>query len=165
MQDSARIEPHSSRRNFLTTSAGAVVAGAALERAIAARSYAGEEHTIPIALVGCGGRGTGAATQALSTKGPTRLVAMADVFEDRLKDSLDQLTQQHSPQLEVARDGSSSAPTPTARRSTASPRGASSCWPHLPRSGRFTSSTRCPGAVMCSWKSRSALTTPACVGS
>jgi predicted dehydrogenase len=104
MQDSAGIEPHPSRRNFLTTSAGAVVAGATLERAIATRSYAGEEHTIPIALVGCGGRGTGAATQALSTKGPTRLVAMADVFEDRLKDSLDQLTQQHSPQLEVARD-------------------------------------------------------------
>jgi len=64
MQDSARIEPHPSRRNFLTTSAGAVVAGATLERAIAARSYAGEEHTIPIALVGCGGRGTGAATQS-----------------------------------------------------------------------------------------------------
>ncbi len=94
MQDSARIEPHPSRRNFLTTSAGAVVAGATLERAIAARSYAGEEHTIPIpiALVGCGRRGTGAATQALSTRGPTRLVAMADVFEDRLKGSLDQLT-------------------------------------------------------------------------
>ncbi len=104
MQDSARIETHPSRRNFLTTSAGAVVAGATLERAIAARSYAGEEHTIPIALVGCGGRGTGAATQALSTKGPTRLVAMADVFADRLKDSLDQLTQQHSPQLEVPCD-------------------------------------------------------------
>jgi len=33
--------------------------------------------TIPIALVGCGGRGTGAATQALSTRGPTWLVAMA----------------------------------------------------------------------------------------
>jgi myo-inositol 2-dehydrogenase / D-chiro-inositol 1-dehydrogenase len=104
MQDSARIETHPSRRNFLTTSAGAVVAGAALERAIAARSYAGEEHTIPIALVGCGGRGTGAATQALNTRGPTRLVAMADVFEDRLKGSLDQLTEQHSPQLEVPRD-------------------------------------------------------------
>jgi len=64
MQDSARIETHHSRRNFLTTSAGAVVAGATLEGAIAARGYAGEEHTIPIALVGCGGRGTGAATQS-----------------------------------------------------------------------------------------------------
>ncbi len=104
MRDSATVAPHSSRRDFLTTSATTVVAGAVLERAIATRSYAGEEHTIPIVLVGCGGRGTGAATQALSTKGPTRLVAMADVFEDRLKSSLDQLTQQHSPQLDVPRE-------------------------------------------------------------
>ena len=76
----------------------------ALERAIAARSYAGEDNTIPIALVGCGGRGTGAATQALSTTGPTRLVAMADVFEDRLKSSLDQLKNEHSAQLHVPPD-------------------------------------------------------------
>src|SRR4051812_18898810 len=86
-----------SRREFLRTSAGAAAAGAALTSATAARSQAGQEQTIPIALVGCGGRGTGAATQALSTSGPSRLVAMADVFEDRLKSSLDQLNQQHSP--------------------------------------------------------------------
>ena len=59
----------------------------------------GEDHTIPIALVGCGGRGTGAASQALNTKGPTRLVAMADVFPDRLKASIDLLNQEHSAQL------------------------------------------------------------------
>jgi predicted dehydrogenase len=46
-----------------------------------------------VALVGCGGRGTGAAAQALSTAGPTRLVAMADVFEDRLQSSLNALRQ------------------------------------------------------------------------
>ena len=104
MRDPVTKATHSSRRAFLTKTTGAVVAGATLERAIAARSYAGEAHTIPIALVGCGGRGTGAATQALSTNGPTSLVAMADVFEDRLKSSLDQLTQQHSPQLDVPDD-------------------------------------------------------------
>ncbi len=58
MRDPVRKATHSSRRDFLTKTTGAVVAGATLERAIAARSYAGEEHTIPIALVGCGGRGT-----------------------------------------------------------------------------------------------------------
>jgi predicted dehydrogenase len=104
MRDSARAQAHSSRRGFLTNTAGAALAAASLERAIAARSYTSEDHTIPIALVGCGGRGTGAATQALSTKGPTRLVAMADVFEDRLKSSLDQLKDQHSAQLEVPPD-------------------------------------------------------------
>jgi len=55
--------------------------------------HAGENHTIQIALVGCGGRGTGAAANALATKsGPIKLVAMADVFEHRLKSSYETLT-------------------------------------------------------------------------
>src|SRR5271157_3030641 len=55
--------------------------------------HAGENHTIQIALVGCGGRGTGAAANALATKsGPVKLVAMADVFEHRLKSSYETLT-------------------------------------------------------------------------
>src|SRR5258708_2716743 len=49
---------------------------------------AAESNIIKIALVGCGGRGTGAADQAMSTQGPTRLWAMADVFEHRLNTSL-----------------------------------------------------------------------------
>ena len=72
-----------SRRDFLKTS-GTALAGTALLNEIAARSYAGEDNTIKIALVGCGGRGTGAAANALSTKGPTKLWAMADVFDNRL---------------------------------------------------------------------------------
>jgi len=93
-----------SRRNFLKTSAGAVAAASTLENAGGVNAFAGEDHTIPIALVGCGGRGTGAASQALSTKGPTRLVAMADVFSDRLKASIDLLNQDHSAQLAVSPD-------------------------------------------------------------
>ena len=55
--------------------------------------HAGENHTIQIALVGCGGRGTGAAANALATNsGPVKLVAMADVFEHRLKSSYETLT-------------------------------------------------------------------------
>ena len=80
----------SSRREFLQRSSGALL-GAALAGGLAARSYAGEDNTIKIALVGCGGRGTGAAAEALSTKGPTKLVAMADVFDDRLDASLQAL--------------------------------------------------------------------------
>src|SRR5258708_2300461 len=50
--------------------------------------HAGEDNLIQVALVGCGGRGTGAAENALqSSGGPTRLVAMADVFQDRLTSS------------------------------------------------------------------------------
>ena len=81
----------SSRREFLATS-GAAAAGAALASALTARSHAGEDNTIKVALIGCGGRGTGAAHNALSTKGPTRLWAMADVFENRLASSFGNLS-------------------------------------------------------------------------
>jgi predicted dehydrogenase len=79
-----------SRRGFLKRT-GAAMTTAALAGSIAARAYAAEENTIKIALVGCGGRGTGAASQALSTKGPTQLVAMADFFAAKMQSSLKQL--------------------------------------------------------------------------
>ena len=82
-----------SRRDFLKQTSGAL-AGVALAGAVGTRAWAGENNTIQIALVGCGGRGTGAAAQALSTAGPTKLVAMADVFEHRLQTSLKSLTAQ-----------------------------------------------------------------------
>jgi predicted dehydrogenase len=90
----------SSRREFLQRSSGALL-GAALAGGLAARSYAGEDNTIKIALVGCGGRGTGAASEALSTQGPTRLVAMADFFQNRLNSSLQGLSGGHAKQMDV----------------------------------------------------------------
>ena len=92
-----------SRREFLKRS-GSGLAGAALAGAISARSYAGEDNTIKVALVGCGGRGTGAAVNALSTQGPTKLWAMADVFEDRLEGSLKRLSKQFGDQVDVPPD-------------------------------------------------------------
>ena len=89
-----------SRRDFLKTS-GKAVAGAALTGAIAARSYAAENNTIKIALVGCGGRGSGAALNALSTSGQTKLWAMADVFQHRLEGSLKNLSQKFTSQVFV----------------------------------------------------------------
>lgn len=88
------------RREFLRTSSAAV-AGATLAGALARPGYAAEDNTIKIALVGCGGRGTGAAAQAMSTKGPTKLWAVADVFDYRLQSSLDNLKKGHEKQLEV----------------------------------------------------------------
>jgi predicted dehydrogenase len=90
----------SSRRQFLEQT-GSAVATAALVSSISARSYAGENNTIKIALVGCGGRGTGAAVNALNTQGPVKLWAMADVFEDRLNGSLKKLTQESPDQIDV----------------------------------------------------------------
>src|SRR5437764_1465725 len=71
-----------SRRELLKASA--VIAGTSLASQFIARSaYAATGDTIKIGLIGCGGRGTGAAGQALSTEGPVELVAVADAFEDR----------------------------------------------------------------------------------
>jgi predicted dehydrogenase len=92
-----------SRREFLKQTTGAL-AGMSLAGAIAARSNAAEQNTIKIALVGCGGRGTGAAANALSTKGPTQLVAMADVFENRVASSLKNLSGQFAKQVDVPED-------------------------------------------------------------
>lgn len=47
--------------------------------------HVGSNDTIRIGLAGCGGRGRGAAEQALNTEGPTKLVAMADAFDDNLQ--------------------------------------------------------------------------------
>ncbi len=64
--------------------------------------HAAENNTIQLALVGCGGRGTGAAVDALSVKyGPMKLVAMADVFEARLKTSFNSIKQAFASQVEV----------------------------------------------------------------
>lgn len=86
----------SSRRTFLkTTSAmvgGAVLGGVSAQ--IARGAHPGGSDEIKIALIGCGGRGTGAATQALATKGKVTLWAMADAFADNLQASLQNITRQ-----------------------------------------------------------------------
>src|SRR2546421_260359 len=76
------------RRDLMKMTGQAAAVGALAGVALP-QVHAGENNTIKIALVGCGGRGTGAAINALSTRqGPTQLVAMADVFPGRLTSSL-----------------------------------------------------------------------------
>ncbi len=97
-------KPSASRRQFLQTSAQ-VAAASALAGAVVPRVHAGEDNTIQVALIGCGGRGSGAAVNALNTKnGPIKLVAMADVFEDRLKTSFTQLKANVEAQMDVPDD-------------------------------------------------------------
>jgi len=79
------------RRTFCKTTALAAGGVLAMPLDIAASSNVLGDDTIKIALVGCGGRGTGAASQALSTKENVKLVAMADVFRDRLDDCYNNL--------------------------------------------------------------------------
>jgi predicted dehydrogenase len=79
----------STRRTFLTQSAASVAAAsAAAQLGFVPSVHAAGSDTLRVGLVGCGGRGTGAAEQALTADSNTKLVAMADAFEDRLEESL-----------------------------------------------------------------------------
>lgn len=81
------------RREFLNEAGGFTAASLLAAPSLANVTWGGTE-TIDIALVGCGGRGSGAAMNALSVQhGPTRLTAMADVFEDRMTSSHGALTE------------------------------------------------------------------------
>lgn len=93
-----------SRRKFLANT-GKITLTSALASGMYPYVHASENNTIQVALVGCGGRGAGAAANAMSVKnGPIKLVAMADVFEDRIKRSFDGLKQIHSERMDVPED-------------------------------------------------------------
>jgi predicted dehydrogenase len=95
--------PGTSRREFLKTT-GQVAAVSALANVAIPAVHAAENNTIQVALVGCGGRGTGAAANALGTKqGPIKLVAMADVFKDKLDHSFEEL-KGHGDKVDVTDD-------------------------------------------------------------
>jgi predicted dehydrogenase len=98
-------EVNSSRRQFIQKSS-LLVAGGALagNLALGRSAHAAGDDQLKIALIGCGGRGTGAASQALSTKGNVKLVAMADAFEDRLEGSWNNLKKKHADRIDVPKD-------------------------------------------------------------
>ena len=88
------------RREFLKNSSAAL-AGTALLSALPAAVHAAGSDLLKIALVGCGGRGSGAASNALSTNGPIKLVAVADLQPAQLEKSLANLKTAHSEKVEV----------------------------------------------------------------
>jgi len=92
-----------SRRQFLKTSATAASL-AALSAGIQAKAYAAGTGAMRIGLIGCGGRGTGAAVQALNACKRAKLVAMADAFEDRLEKSYQSISKRHSDRVDVSRE-------------------------------------------------------------
>jgi predicted dehydrogenase len=92
-----------SRRKFLRWSGAA--AGSALAGTALPLVHAAENNTICLALIGCGGRGTGAAVDAFeATGGPVKLVTMADIFERRLESSLKSLIREHADKVVVPRE-------------------------------------------------------------
>jgi len=92
------------RRQFIKESTTLVAAGT-LAGMTVPLVHAAQDSTVQVALVGCGGRGTGAATNALRVKsGPIKLVAMADAFKDRLDNSLGNLHKDFDKELDVPID-------------------------------------------------------------
>ena len=83
-----REQTNEARRKFLRKTAAYTGAGLlASALPTQAHAYVGGAGEISVALVGCGGRGTGAAAQAIQADPAVRLVAMADVFDDQLQNS------------------------------------------------------------------------------
>jgi myo-inositol 2-dehydrogenase / D-chiro-inositol 1-dehydrogenase len=107
-QPSKRESQAASRRDFIKRSSllvagGAAVVGGSLNLARAAHSFGSD--LIKIGLVGCGGRGTGAAIQALNTKGgDLKLVALGDVFGDRVQGCYRAIKGQHGEKVDVPND-------------------------------------------------------------
>ncbi len=81
-----------SRRDFVKQTG--IISGGVLAAPLItnANFYSGASDAIKVALIGCGGRGTGAAVQALLSKQNVKLVAMADAFRDRLDDAYKSIT-------------------------------------------------------------------------
>ncbi len=92
-------------RRALLKKTGQVAAVSALAGVAVPHVHAAEDNTIRVALVGCGGRGSGAAANALAVKnGPIKLVAMADVFPHKLESSYKALYNRSPEQVDVSDD-------------------------------------------------------------
>jgi len=88
--DGSKRSQTPSRRQFLKNGATAVLAGGLMSR-LSPAVYAGGSDVLRIGLIGCGGRGTGAAKDALNADKNVQLVAMGDVFADQVKSSYENL--------------------------------------------------------------------------
>ena len=91
------------RRDFLKTSA-LLAGGAMLSGAPFIGAHASVDDTIKVALIGCGGRGTGATFDAIASGANIKIVAMADAFRDRLDDAYGKLSARHADKLDVPED-------------------------------------------------------------
>ncbi len=96
--------PQANRRKFMQNT-GALTAASTLVTSSMRSVHANASGVIQLALVGCGGRGTGAASNALSVPDEQlKLVAMADVFEQKLNASYQGLSKAFADKFDVAED-------------------------------------------------------------
>ncbi len=92
MSEKLNKEPAGNRRQFIKSSSAVILGGAVAPYVGLRQSLLGQNaETIRVGLIGCGGRGSGAARQALNADSNVRLTAMGDVFSHRLQGSWDSL--------------------------------------------------------------------------
>lgn len=105
MNEQSSFPQTTSRRQFLKTSGTAVIGGTlAAQFSFPQRAFSAAGDTLRVGLVGCGGRGSGAALQALKADDNVALIAMGDVFERQLQNSLRGLKKQLPDKVKVDPD-------------------------------------------------------------
>ncbi len=95
--------PNTTRRNFLVTSSTALV-GTGLSASMIPNVHVGGHDEVRVALIGCGGRGTGAVAQIFNTAGATKLVAVADAFRHKAEGAVASLKAHGGAKVEVTAD-------------------------------------------------------------
>jgi myo-inositol 2-dehydrogenase / D-chiro-inositol 1-dehydrogenase len=100
MNQTANSPDHPNRRQFLKTSSAATLSGIVAAN-LNLRTFGAASDTLKVGLIGCGGRGTGAANQALNADEKLELTAMADAFPDQLNNSLSSLREKHAARIKV----------------------------------------------------------------
>jgi predicted dehydrogenase len=103
MDHSANSKDGVSRRDFVKTSAAVVGSLMASQLPHTANAFYPSDDVINIGVIGCGGRGTGAAVQALSSGQNVRLIAMADAFADQVESSYNNITSEDADHAAIVR--------------------------------------------------------------
>lgn len=97
-------QPTTTRRDFLKTSATVAAATSLGTLDLARSAYAAGTDTLRVGMIGCGGRNAGAAVQALTADPGARLVAMCDIFMERVQGKLEEIRKQKPDQVAVDKD-------------------------------------------------------------
>src|SRR5690606_18975216 len=104
MKESEKHFESLNRRKFIKSTGVAFGGAALLNMGFATPLFGKSKNTLKVGLVGCGGRGTGAASQALNADPNVELTAMADVFQDYLDESYNILYKLHPEKVKVSQE-------------------------------------------------------------
>jgi len=92
------------RRDFLKTSAAATAVGALAALDVSRFAHAAGSDILKVGLIGCGGRNAGAGLQALTADPGARLVALSDIFQNRIQETLNNIRARKPEQVQVTPD-------------------------------------------------------------